>query len=349
MPLPEHAFSPEDLAPYKDKLYGALKDYFRDLAQPPDFKRDFVSSMSGVQNIMSPHMYNQGALPLWGNVISDPNYYPVRSDEEILSLHAERIRELARDPQGRPVIHVEQGMGDEHAVLHKTIPTFDLLGAEYFVAMDFSDAALVGGALHMLQNRPQLEKKLLLLRRNFNTQSYNIPFVGRKVITQLGLTIGNNPDRDITPILQHYRQQMNDGDILIFSVDRNMDTLSLHRAYNKTFGIWVDDMRRELAAQFSGMGYNPKDFEYRRFWDAQTTSFHFGFQALRDGHIMNDGERIDYKKGQNFWYLPSRRYRQETLDGYYRKAGGLELAAVLPDSRNFVSWQVLKAVPFRCG
>lgn len=321
---------------------GALRTTYNEQARP-DLKGDFKDNISGLrQNNMSPHMYSN--IPLWHKVISDKNYYAPFSDKEIIDIHKKRLSEFQFD------VLNEFGAGDVTALRTKTQALARLWGVKNVVLVDFSLEALHGGALQMASDCKDIKTHTLM--RNFNTQSCRTNLEGRKVFTLLGLTAGNSEHDDLSIYLKHYLAQMDKGDILIMSVDRNINRFSLMQAYGAVFGDWVDDMRRHLRASFPDSGFNPDALRYFRSWDDKSHVLQFGFDSIHTQNVCLDDEYIHVRKDKQFLYLPSRRFTQDKLDGFYARTSApvdaqtekrFRLLDILPDRRDHVCWQILEA------
>jgi|GEM_PF-5998263 len=330
-----------------------------------DLPTDFIDNLSGKRHgNMSPHMYHNSALPAWEKVTQHRDYYPAHSDTQIIHDNETFFQALGdelRKESGMDLAYIEMGVGAEYALNHKTIPMIKALGATDVGLLDYSSSAVGLASFHLAEHMPEIKRHQMMA--NFNTQSFGglAPKDKRKIYALWGCTMGNfespaaiDVQEMLGKYLGHYLAQMDKGDILLLSVDLNLDPKSLHRAYNEIFHDWVKKMPPYLAQNFKGSGYDTVDHQYSSEWNAEHNVFLFGFKPRKDGTIKWNGYTVPFVGNRTNVHLNSRRFIQSTLNKAYDTTVNVDVVTkerkkfqiydILPDRRRYISVQALQVV-----
>lgn len=327
---------------------SAMKDVENILnleSSPSSFELDVLDGFSEeIKSIPSKYLYDERGSFLFEKITEQPEYYPTRSELEILH---KRKEELLRLVGNEPFRLVELGVGDGEktkVLLHYFLEKG--LNFEY-VLVDCCKE-LVQQVTARLKNEYPI--KIIGLIADYSTALAWIRQENNKrnLVLFLGSSIGNF-DRKQTPHFFHeIWNVLNDKDIVFIGFDLKKDIRIIERAYKDAAGITsefylnlLDRLNRELDADF-----NKEFFVHHSFYNVaegrvegwlvstqpQKVTFgklqkSFNFQAWEGIHLEN-----------------SYKYSLQEI-GELAKTMGFELESQLLDSKGYFAdaiWQVDK-------
>jgi L-histidine N-alpha-methyltransferase len=251
----------------------------RELVAVPEYLEEVVRGLtSRPKTLPCKLFYDERGSALFEEITGLPEYYPTRTELEILQDYA---REIAR-AAGSPVSIVELGAGT-------ALKTTTLLGAfarrqmrlKYF-PVDISPAALAAAKKRVKDEYPGA-----LVRPIIADFSNGFRFLqdisGRKIVLYLGSSIGNFDWNDAVTMLQNVSDQLSAGDALLLGTDMVKSPEILVPAYDDAQGVTAQfnknilvRLNRELDGNF-----DLESFRHVAEWNPSKSRMEINLESTR--------------------------------------------------------------------
>lgn len=284
------------------------------------------------------YFYDQRGSELFDAICELPEYYPTRTELQIMERHGDEMAGVLGD-------HcrvVEYGSGSSA----KTRLLLDRLKQpSAYVPLDISRDHLLASAAALARDYPQLE--ILPVCADF-TQPFHLPkptrTPRRTAVYFPGSTIGNFEPREAVRLLQVAHRTIGSDGMLLIGVDLVKDAAILERAYDDSAGVTADfnmnlleRMNAELDADF-----DLASFRHRATWRPGPSRIEMHLVSLRDQTVTLGGERIDFDRGESICTEHSHKYTLASFAELGAEAG-LVVAEVWMDPDRLFSVQALRA------
>src|ERR1700733_13031021 len=231
-------------------------------------------------------LYDSEGSRLFECITTLPEYYPTRTERNILASYAEAIITATGSDYSRPLRLLELGAGTASK-------TGILLGAAtrlrsdviYFpvdVSPEAREAACdsIGCLLPDVQLQP--------LVANYVTHPPKLErFHGTTLAMYIGSSIGNFSPEEARAILRNLRSQLRAGDALLLGTDMVKDEATLVRAYDDRDGVTAEfnlnilhRLNRELGADF-----DTSCFRHRARWNRAESRIEMHLESTRDQYV----------------------------------------------------------------
>ncbi|MBJ8340487.1 L-histidine N(alpha)-methyltransferase [Antrihabitans sp. YC3-6] len=260
--------------------------------------------------------YDARGSELFEQITELPEYYPTRTERELLRASAAEIAAVSA-----PQILVELGSGSSD----KTRLLLDAMTAhgtlEQYVPQDVSPAAL-GSAIEALsRDYPELQVHGVV--SDFTDTLHNLPTGGRRMIAFLGGTLGNLVPAERAEFLASIAAVLETGEQLLVGVGLVIDPAILVPAYDDAAGVTAEFNRNVLHVLNNRLSANfePDRFSHVAYWDADNEWIEMRLEATADMtvHVGDLGLTVAFGTGEQLRTEISAKF---TLDGI-----GRELAA----------------------
>lgn len=204
--------------------------------------------------------YDARGSELFEQITELPEYYPTRSERQILE---DRAADIARHTGARTLIELGSGYSTKTRLLLAA-----LTGLETFVPMDVSPTALTAAATAISADFPGLRVHNIVgdLTRHLK----HLPDGGGRLIAFLGGTVGNLVPAERSAFLDDVRAVLEPGEHLLLGTDLVKSPRVVVPAYDDARGVTAEFNRnvlrvlnRSLAADFDLDG-----FAHVALWDA---------------------------------------------------------------------------------
>ncbi|MEV4435795.1 L-histidine N(alpha)-methyltransferase [Streptomyces sp. NPDC049585] len=263
--------------------------------------------------------YDARGSELFDEITLLPEYYPTRTEREILITRAPGI---AAASGARTLVELGSGSSD------KTRHLIDALtGLETYVPVDVSESALTGAARTLLAEHPGLTVHALVADFQYGLAlPPDLP--GPRLLAFLGGTIGNLLPPERAAFLAGLRARLAPGDALLLGTDLVKDAGVLVPAYDDARGVTaafnknvLTVINRELGADF-----DPDDFDHVALWDARQEWIEMRLRARRAVvvKIPTLDLAVHFAAGEELRTEVSAKFRQEGVRAELA-AAGLEL------------------------
>lgn len=238
-----------------------------DLHPPPDrIHDDVIRGLSSNPRSLPPkYFYDAAGARLFEQITTLEEYYPTRTELEILERHEEEM--AAAIGAGVHLIEFGSGSGLKTRLLLRSLHS-----PAAYSAVDISRTQLIRFAADLSMEFPELQ--VMPVCADY-TQSVTLPRprteARRRVAFFPGSSIGNFQPLEAAAFLQRVRTLCGDSGGLLIGVDLHKDTAVLERAYNDAAGVTADfntnlllRLNRDLGADFP-----PSAFRHQAFYDEE--------------------------------------------------------------------------------
>jgi dimethylhistidine N-methyltransferase len=316
-----------------------LSTYTRDAARDT-FLADAVRGLRREHKTLPcKYFYDAAGSKLFDQICQLEEYYPTRTELEILEAHAAEMAQWL----GPETLLIEYGSGSSV----KTRLLLDQLERPAaYVPVDISRDHLFKTAHELRLDYPELA--VLPLCADF-AASFRVPepprSVARWAVYFPGSTIGNFSETAAVELMRGVAQRVGSGGGFLVGVDLKKDLRVLQRAYDDAEGVTAAfnlnllvRMNQELDADF-----DLRQFEHRAVWNeaAGRIEMHLVSEVAQEVHLGD--ETVRFAAGESICTEHSHKY---SVEGFRRLAqrAGLVVRQVWTDPRHFFSVQYLEGV-----
>jgi L-histidine Nalpha-methyltransferase len=274
---------------------------------------------------LSPWMfYDAHGSELFERITTLPEYYPYRTERELLRKFADEIVAIARPDPSRSLRVFELGAGT-------ATKTGVLLGAAAgghgrvtYAPCDISPEPLevacnsIGSLLPGVQLQPIVANYVSDPPKLARAQ-------GVTLAVYIGSSIGNFSPSEARTILVNLRSQMRSGDALLLGTDMVKHEEVLLAAYDDNQGVTAEFNRnilrrlnRELDADF-----DPAGFRHRVRWNRDDARIEMHLESLWEQwvQIQDAGLRLHFVPGETIHTENSHKFTPATLRALLGSAG----------------------------
>ncbi|HUA84168.1 MAG TPA: L-histidine N(alpha)-methyltransferase [Bryobacteraceae bacterium] len=239
-------------------------------------------------------LYDSEGSRLFERITTLPEYYPTRTERDILASYAEAIITATGSAYSRPLRLLELGAGTaaKTGVLLRAATRLrnEVLYFPVDVSPDALDAACnsIGYLLPDVQLQPMVA--------NYVTHPPKLErFNGTTIAMYIGSNIGNFSPGEARTILRNLRSQLRPGDALLLGTDMVKDETILVRAYDDKDGVTaafnlniLHRLNRELGANF-----DTRCFRHRALWNRMESRIEMHLESTRDQCVNIRGAQLN--------------------------------------------------------
>jgi L-histidine N-alpha-methyltransferase len=267
------------------------------------------------------YFYDERGSELFERITEQPEYYPTRSEREILDARAAEIVAAARP---RTLIELGSGAATKSRVLLDAMRDAGRL--ERFVPVDIAEGITRRVASELVDEYPGLAVEGIVC--DYETHLERIPRPEGALIAFLGGTIGNFRPGPRRSFLARIATLMYPGDRFHHAADLVTEQARLEAAYNDAAGVTsefnknvLNVLNRELDADF-----DPDGFEHVAFWDPDNEWIDIRLRALTEQFVdlRSLDMRTHFSRNEEMRTEISTKFTRERIEASYADAG-LEL------------------------
>jgi L-histidine Nalpha-methyltransferase len=299
------------------------------------FADDVLDGLSRMPKRLSPkYFYDATGSLLFERITEQPEYYPTRSEMQILRDQAADIAKFV--PEGAALIEFGSGSSKKARILLEALPP---LAA--YVPVDICREMIEQEAAELRPDFPGL--KVLPVVADI-TLPFNLPAPAKAAPVRVGFfpgsTIGNFEPHEAAAFLRNAGRILGTGALLIVGADLIKPSEVLKAAYNDAAGITAEfnlnlltRMNRELGGNF-----DLDNFEHHAFFNRERNRVEMHLASLKRQKAKVAGETIEFRAGETIHTENSYKYSIESLAALARGAGWQPVAA-WTDARKYFSIQ----------
>ena len=284
------------------------------------------------KNISSKYFYNERGSLLFEEITRLEEYYPTRSEKQILRRIAPA---LMRSCAGYEIIELGPGDHSKVSILLSAAPQGDGDPVCY-LPLDISQPALRNSAQRLVRDFPNLHIEGYAM--DFISQVDQIRREQPSLVCFFGGTIGNFEWGDALELLRNISRQMKHGDALLLGMDLVKPREVLHAAYNDARGVTAAFNRNILnnVNDLLGSDFNPDDFEHHAFFNPEHSRIEMHLVARRDQwvHSAHLPEGIHLSRGESIHTENSHKYSLRHIREIL-EVTGLRLKQIHKDDRGW--------------
>lgn len=226
-------------------------------------ERDVATGLTARPKQLPPvYFYDDRGSRLFDEITRLPEYYPTRSERDILEAHA---GDIVRRSGSDCLVELGAGTCDKSRLLLDAMRSTGRLRS--FVPLDVSDSTLWEAAQALAESYPGVA--ITAVVADFHRHLDRLPGGQRRLFAFLGGTIGNLDPAERREFYMQLGKVMGIDDRLLLGTDLIKDRAQLVRAYDDAAGVTAEFNRnvlhvlnRELAADFV-----PERFEHVARWN----------------------------------------------------------------------------------
>src|SRR5579862_2113611 len=228
-------------------------------------------------------LYDSEGSRLFECITTLPEYYPTRTERDILAKYAEAIITAAGSDYSQPLRLLELGAGTASKTGILLRAATRLRNEVSYLPVDVSPDALDAACDGIGRLLPDVQLEPMVA--NYVTHPPKLErFHGATLAMYIGSSIGNFSPEEACTILRNLRSELRAGDALLLGTDLVKDEATLVRAYDDRRGVTaafnlniLRRLNRELGANF-----DTGCFRHRARWNRAESRIEMHLESTRD-------------------------------------------------------------------
>ncbi|GAA1977894.1 L-histidine N(alpha)-methyltransferase [Amycolatopsis minnesotensis] len=262
--------------------------------------------------------YDARGSALFEQITVLPEYYPTRSEREVLDREA---AEIARVTGARTLVELGSGSSEKTRLLLDGLRAHGTL--DEFVPLDVSESALAEAVAAISADYEGLSVRGVV--GDFTQHLGLLPGERPRLVAFLGGTIGNFLPGERAKFLRSVRDVLDEGEWLLLGTDLVKDAVTLERAYDDAAGVTGEFNRNVLRVINARLGadFDPDRFAHESYWDAGESWIEMRLRAREDMVVRIPGAGIDvsFEEGEHIRTEVSAKFRPAGIGAELADAG----------------------------
>jgi L-histidine N-alpha-methyltransferase len=278
------------------------------------------------------HFYDARGSELFERICELPEYYPTRTEMQILTDRADDI--IAETGAGE-LVELGSGAAEKARVLLSAMQRAGTLSR--YVPLDVSEAALEESARTLVDEYDGLEVYGVI--GDFERHLDGVPGVDgdARLVALLGGTIGNFPPGTRRRLLRQIGGLLGDGDRLLLGTDLVKDPAVIEAAYDDSDGVTAEFNRNVLHVINRELGANfpIEQFDHVAFFDTDREWIEMRLRAREacTVEIEQVGLTVEFAAGEELRTEISAKFTRQRVEADFA-AAGLALERWYTDENN---------------
>jgi L-histidine Nalpha-methyltransferase len=266
------------------------------------------------------HFYDARGSELFEQICELPEYYPTRTELQILTARADEI--VSRTGAGE-LVELGSGTADKARILLDAMARAGTL--RRYVPLDVTERVVADSARQLVDEYDGLEVQGVI--GDFERHLDHLPDAdgSPRIVALLGGTIGNFPPGTRRNLLRNIGSLLGQRDYLLLGTDLVKDPAVLKAAYNDPEGVTAEFNRNVLHVINRELGGNfvADQFEHVAFFDSKHEWVEMRLRALEACSVEIDGlgMLVEFEAGEELRTEISAKFTRERLEADYRSAG----------------------------
>jgi L-histidine N-alpha-methyltransferase len=272
------------------------------------------------KELAAKHFYDARGSELFERICELPEYYPTRTELQILADNAERI--VAATGAGE-LVELGAGASDKARVVLDAMRAAGTLAR--YIPLDVSASVVEGAAGQLVEDYPGLNVHGVVGDFERHLEHVPGPNGAPRLVALLGGTIGNFPPGTRRAVLAKIATLLGPDDRLLLGTDLIKDPAVIEAAYNDAQGVTAEFNRnllhvvnRELGADFQ-----PEAFDHVAFFDRRHEWVEMRLRARRACSVLISelDLRVDFAAGEELRTEISAKFTRERVEADLEAAG----------------------------
>lgn len=308
------------------------------------FAGDVAEGLSQQPKVLHPkYFYDERGSQLFEEICELPEYYPTRTEQQILQEYAEEMAVLV--PSDLDLVELGSGSSIKtqlliEAFLKRQQPL-------HYIPIDISKSILVESAKALLEEYRHLH--ITALAADYVTALHTLQQsnANRKLIVFLGSSIGNFGADEQTEFLKQIRETMTLADRFLLGTDLIKDEAILIPAYDDARGVTaafnkniLQRMNDELGADF-----DLDLFRHKAVFNREHSRVEMHLESLANQSVSIDALNRSFRfaKGETIHTENSYKFSRERIKKL-AAASGFRVSHAWQDDKNWFSLNLLKPI-----
>lgn len=298
--------------------------------QPADFYAEVLNGLRRQPRFIPPKFfYDETGSQLFDAICEQPEYYPTRTEMQLLHTHAGEISELI----GTDCLLIEPGSGSSH----KVRLLLDALQPTAYMPMDISRVHLLKAAQQLADEYPWLDVHATCIDFTAELELHFCPPELHKVAFFPGSSVGNFEPEDAILFLRRIAGMVGRGGGLLIGVDLKKDEAILNAAYNDKNGMTAQfnlNLLTRINRELEG-DIEPDNFKHRAFYNSDLGRIEMHLVSQTDNQITVAGETFQFRDGESVHTENSYKYHPDEFVQLAGQAGFKSVAVWCDPDRLF--------------
>jgi L-histidine N-alpha-methyltransferase len=262
--------------------------------------------------------YDARGSELFELITELPEYYPTRSERQIL---ADRAPEIARHTRATALLELGSGYSTKTRLLLDALTASGSLSS--YVPMDVSPSALSSAAARISADYPGLRVHNIVgdLTRHLK----HLPTGGDRLIAFLGGTIGNLIPAERKSFFEDVRAVLEPGEHLLLGTDLVKSPQIVVPAYDDAQGVTAEFNKNVLRVLNTSLGadFDLDGFAHVALWDPGQEWIEMRLRARWPMRVTIPGVglTVDFTAGEEVRTEVSAKFRREGVERELAEAG----------------------------
>ena len=281
---------------------------------------DVLQGLTSSPKCIAPkHFYDARGSVLFEQITKLPEYYPTRSEREILTSHG---AEIARLTQTRELVELGSGSAEKALLLIDPMLAENTL--ERYLPVDVSETALreASEAIATLHPELTIHGAVADITRHLGDLPQSS---GGRTVALLGGTIGNFRPSDRTMLLREMASFAGPAGHVLLGMDKVKDPAVLVAAYDDASGVTAQFNLNLLAVINRDLGadFKQEDFGHVALWDSENEWIEMRLRALRDVTvtIRDLNLKVSFAEGEELQTETSAKFTRSGAEAELTAAG----------------------------
>jgi L-histidine Nalpha-methyltransferase len=276
------------------------------------------------------HFYDTRGSELFEQICELPEYYPTRTEKQILQSRAEEIVTLTGAAE---LVELGSGSAEKARILLDAMAQVGTL--RRYVPLDVSEQVVEDAAVALVDEYDGIQVHGVIGDFERHLDRVPKPDGAPRLVALLGGTIGNFPPGTRRGLLRRIGGLLGPNDRLLLGTDLVKDPAVIEAAYDDSAGVTAEFNRnvlhvlnRELGADFS-----PESFDHVAFFDRRHDWVEMRLRARRPCTVLiaDLGLRVEFAAGEELRTEISAKFTRRRIEADFA-AAGLSLERWFTDS-----------------
>ncbi len=272
-------------------------------------RRDVYNGLTHTPKTLPPKwFYDSVGSDLFDQITRLPEYYPTRTEAQILRDHS---AEIATASGADTLVELGSGTSEKTRLLLSALR--DTGSLRRFIPFDVDAGMLQAASSAILDEYPGVEIEAVC--GDFEEHLGKIPRVGRRLVVFLGSTIGNLTPGPRAEFLSALSDTLAKGDTLLLGTDLVKDPGRLIRAYDDSAGVTARFNRNVLAVVNRELDadFDLDAFDHVAKWNADEERIEMWLRAgsAQRVRVAALDLTIDFAAGEEILTEVSCKFRQQ--------------------------------------
>lgn len=294
-----------------------------------DKRSEILDGLRQTQKSIDPkYFYDARGSALFEKITGLPEYYPTRTEREILESNAGQMAESC----GQNCVLIEPGSGSSEKV---RLLLDDVRPAAY-VPMDISADFLERSAMQLAQEYPWLRVHAVCADfASLERMPDDLPS-GRSVIFYPGSTLGNMSPGEAIGFLRRLGRWLDDDGGILIGIDQHKSTRTLEAAYNDRQGVTARFNLNVLnhVNALADANFDVGRFRHHAYYNEEKQRIEMHLVSKQDQVVKVGDTRIGFSRGETIHTENSYKYTPEGFQRVTRDAG-FEIRSSWYDEQRF--------------